>query len=112
MVQPRVAGGDVAADRPGRGGVGEHRSLARVGVLAERALGADGLLFLYGPFREAGRHTGAGNEAFDADPQARYPLWGIRDLDEIAALAGQYGFGAPERVAMPANNLRVVFRRC
>jgi hypothetical protein len=81
-------------------------------VLAERALGADGLLFLYGPFREAGRHTGAGNEAFDADPQARYPLWGIRDLDEIAALAGQYGFGAPERVAMPANNLRVVFRRC
>jgi cyclopropane fatty-acyl-phospholipid synthase-like methyltransferase len=78
---------------------------------AERVLGADGLLFLYGPFREGGRHTGAGNEAFDADLQARNPLWGIRDLDEIAALAGRHGFGAPERVAMPANNLSVVFRR-
>jgi hypothetical protein len=69
------------------------------------------LLFLYGPFREGGEHTGAGNAAFDADLQARDPAWGIRDLDEIAALASSHGFMGPDRIAMPANNLSVVFRR-
>ena len=78
---------------------------------AARVLPSGGLLFLYGPFREAGVHTGAGNAAFDAELRARDSLLGIRDLDEIAALAAQHGFNAPERIAMPANNLSVVFRR-
>jgi SAM-dependent methyltransferase len=78
---------------------------------AARALTPGGLLYLYGPFREGGAHTGAGNAAFDADLRARDPSWGIRDLDEIAALASRHGFLAPERIAMPANNLSVVFRR-
>ena len=78
---------------------------------AARVLTQSGLLFLYGPFREGGVHTGAGNAAFDADLRARDPSWGIRDLDDIAALASRHGFTAPERIAMPANNLSVVFRR-
>ena len=78
---------------------------------AARVLTSGGLLYLYGPFREAGVHTGAGNEAFDAALRARDPSWGIRDLDEIAALASRRGFMAPERIAMPANNLSVIFRR-
>jgi SAM-dependent methyltransferase len=78
---------------------------------AARVLSQGGLLFLYGPFREAGVHTGAGNATFDADLRARDPSWGIRDLDEIAALAGQHGLMGPERISMPANNLSVVFRR-
>ncbi len=78
---------------------------------AARVLTHGGLLYLYGPFREAGEHTGAGNAAFDAALQARDPAWGIRDLDEITALANQHGLMGPERIAMPANNLSVVFRR-
>jgi SAM-dependent methyltransferase len=78
---------------------------------AARILSAGGLLFLYGPFREGGAHTGAGNVAFDADLRAQNPSWGIRDLDDITALARRHGFVAPERIAMPANNLSVVFRR-
>jgi SAM-dependent methyltransferase len=78
---------------------------------AARVLTQDGLFYLYGPFREAGVHTSAGNAAFDADLRARDPSWGIRDLDAIAALAGRHGFVGPERIAMPANNLSVVFRR-
>jgi SAM-dependent methyltransferase len=78
---------------------------------AARVLTRGGLLFLYGPFREGGVHTAASNAAFDADLRARDPSWGIRDLDEITALAGQHGFKVPERIAMPANNLSVVFRR-
>jgi SAM-dependent methyltransferase len=78
---------------------------------AARVLPPGGVLFLYGPFREGGEHTSAGNVAFDADLRARDPSWGIRDLDEITAFASQHGFKAPERIAMPANNLSVVFRR-
>jgi SAM-dependent methyltransferase len=86
---------------------------ATLGLIAgaARVLTQGGLLYLYGPFREGGVHTGAGNAAFDADLRARDPSWGIRDLDEIAALAARHGFMAPERIAMPANNLSVVFRR-
>ena len=78
---------------------------------AARVLTANGLLFLYGPFREAGVHTGVGNAAFDADLRARDPSWGIRDLDDITALAVRQGFKEPERILMPVNNLSVVFRR-
>jgi SAM-dependent methyltransferase len=78
---------------------------------AARVLTPDGLLFLYGPFREGGRHTAPTNAAFDADLRARNPSWGIRDLDELTALAGRHGLAAPERFAMPSNNLSVVFRR-
>ena len=78
---------------------------------AERLLPAGGVLFLYGPFREHGRHTAPSNAAFDESLRARNREWGVRDLDEVAALATQHGLALEERVAMPANNLSVVFRR-
>jgi hypothetical protein len=78
---------------------------------AERLLPAGGVLFLYGPFRENGRHTAPSNAAFDESLRARNREWGVRDLDEVAALAIRRGFALEERVAMPANNLSVVFRR-
>jgi Protein of unknown function (DUF938) len=78
---------------------------------AERLLPKGGVLFLYGPFREHGQHTAPSNAAFDESLRARNREWGVRDLDEVAALASQHGFALEERVAMPANNLSVVFRR-
>jgi len=78
---------------------------------AKRLLPDGGLLFLYGPFREHGRHTAPSNAAFDESLRARNREWGVRDLDEVAALASRHGLALEERVAMPANNLSVVFRR-
>lgn len=66
-------------------------------------------LFLYGPFRRGGAHTAPSNAAFDESLRARDPAWGVRDLEAVAAAAE--GFGPPELVPMPANNLTVVFRR-
>jgi SAM-dependent methyltransferase len=76
---------------------------------AARVLRPGGVLFLYGPFRENGAHTGPGNAAFDADLQARDPEWGIRDLTEVAAIAATMGLRFGERIPMPANNLSVLF---
>lgn len=78
---------------------------------AGRLLPPGGLLYLYGPYRRGGRHTAPSNEAFDLDLRRRNPTWGVRDLETVSALAAQKGFGPPEIVEMPANNLSVVFRR-
>ncbi len=78
---------------------------------AARVLPVGGLLALYGPFIQADRVLAPGNAAFDADLRARDPAWGLRAVGDVAALAGSAGFGPPEVIGMPANNLVVLFRR-
>ena len=84
---------------------------ATLGLLggAKRKLRAGGTLVLYGPFFEDDVPTAASNLAFDAELRARDPVWGIRGVGEVAAAAA--GFADPLRIAMPANNLCLVFVR-
>ena len=77
---------------------------------AGRVLSEAGVLYLYGPYRIEGRHTAPSNQAFDESLRAQNPLWGVRDLAEVSALAGRHGLVLAETVAMPANNLSVIFR--
>lgn len=77
---------------------------------AARLLPPGGPLVLYGPYREAGRHTAESNEAFDRDLRARDPHWGVRDIEAVVELGARCGLRFEERVALPANNLIVVFR--
>lgn len=79
-------------------------------VGAARVLTPGGVLYLYGPFKEDGCHTAPSNAAFDRDLRARSPDWGVRDLGEVADLAHARGLELVERIAMPANNLSLVFR--
>lgn len=76
---------------------------------AARVLPSGAPLLLYGPFLRGGRHTAPSNADFDASLRARDPRWGVRDLDEVIALAVNFDVAAIE--AMPANNLTAVFRR-
>jgi Protein of unknown function (DUF938) len=78
---------------------------------AQRVLPAGGLLYLYGPYTIDGRHTAPSNEAFDRQLRSRDEAWGIRDLDEVAALAERHQLALAETVPMPANNFSVIFRR-
>ncbi|AFQ51235.1 DUF938 domain-containing protein [Burkholderia cepacia] len=78
---------------------------------ASRVLRPGGILFLYGPYRRAGRHTAPSNEAFDQQLRSRDPSWGVRDLEAVVALGLDRGLDCIEVVEMPANNLSVVFRR-
>jgi SAM-dependent methyltransferase len=78
---------------------------------AAKLLAPGQVLYLYGPFKEHGEHTAPSNASFDAGLRAQDPQWGVRDLDEVAALARRNGFDLVERVAMPANNLSVIFRK-
>ena len=78
---------------------------------AGKCLSADGMLFLYGPFKRAGRHTAESNEAFDASLRAANPEWGVRDVAAVESLAANAGLSLVELAEMPANNLTLVFRR-
>jgi hypothetical protein len=78
---------------------------------AARLLAASQVLYLYGPFRENGVHTAPSNFAFDASLRAQNPDWGVRDVGDVRALAAEHGFDFVERVAMPANNLSLIFHR-
>jgi SAM-dependent methyltransferase len=78
---------------------------------AARVLPRDGILFLYGPFKQGGTHTAPSNAEFDASLRAQDARWGVRDLEAVAEIASAVGFAAPVVEAMPANNLSVIFRR-
>lgn len=78
---------------------------------AQRRLQPGGVLFLYGPYRRGGEHTAPSNAAFDQQLQQRNPEWGVRDMEEVVALAEAAGFSCEEPVPMPANNFSLVFRK-
>jgi SAM-dependent methyltransferase len=78
---------------------------------AARVLPRDGILFLYGPFKQGGQHTAHSNAEFDAGLRAQDAQWGVRDLGAVAEIASAAGFAAPVVEEMPANNLSVIFRR-
>ncbi|MFH7242477.1 MAG: DUF938 domain-containing protein [Spirulina sp.] len=76
---------------------------------AGRLLPQGGILYLYGPYKQGGQHTAPSNAAFDQSLQAQNPAWGVRDLETVVAVAESVGLSFLETVAMPANNLSVVF---
>jgi len=78
---------------------------------AARQLRERGRLFVYGPFKRDGAHTAPSNEAFDATLRAENPDWGLRDVDDLAALGQDAGLPLADIMPMPANNLVLVFAR-
>ena len=68
-----------------------------------------GRLLIYGPFRSNNRFHSDGDARFDADLRRRNPHWGIRDLEQLEALASAAGLVAQKPVAMPANNWLLAF---
>ena len=78
---------------------------------AADVLDPGGVLFLYGPYKQDGRHTAPSNAAFDEDLRGRNALWGIRDMEAVFALGQTLGLVAQAPVSMPANNFCLVLRR-
>jgi SAM-dependent methyltransferase len=78
---------------------------------AGQLLPANGVLYLYGPYRRDGRDTAPSNADFDADLRRRNPQWGVRNLEDVQRHAAGAGLALQDVVPMPANNFSVVFRR-
>src|SRR5512140_2568815 len=78
---------------------------------AGRYLRSDGRLFLYGPFKRDGKHTAMSNAVFDTSLRQQNAEWGVRDMADVEKLAAGAGLALIETVAMPANNMILVFGR-
>lgn len=78
---------------------------------AGRLLPPGGILYLYGPFKQNGKHTASSNLAFDESLRAQNSNWGVRDLEDVVAAANTQHLTMLETCQMPANNLSVVFQR-
>jgi len=74
-----------------------------------RVLAAGGRFVLYGPFNRDGRFTAPSNADFDAMLRGRDPGMGLRDLAQLDALAHRAGLERVAELAMPANNLMLMF---
>lgn len=78
---------------------------------AARILPEGAPLILYGPYFEETVETAISNLAFDDNLRRRNPAWGIRNIEDVDKLAARNGFSRARRVAMPANNLTLVYRK-
>jgi len=77
---------------------------------ASMILPAGALLFMYGPYAR-GAQTEESNRAFDRSLRGRDSSWGLRELEAVINLAGEHGLEHVDTVAMPANNLSVIYRK-
>jgi len=77
---------------------------------AGKTLTAGGPLVLYGPFSRGGTHTAPSNATFNASLKRQNPEWGVRDLDDVAAVAEESGLTLDRVVDMPSNNFCVVLK--
>lgn len=68
-------------------------------------------LIFYGPYFERGVPPAPSNLNFNTSLRAQDERWGIRNIDDMDALASRHGFERTARHEMPANNLTLVYRR-
>ena len=78
---------------------------------AGRILSSGGILYLYGPYKRGGKHTAPSNASFDLSLRGSNSSWGVRNLEDVGEVAKAAGLVLQEIVAMPANNLSVIFQR-
>ncbi len=77
---------------------------------AGRILSSEGVLYLYGPYKQGGKHTAPSNAAFSEYLQEQNPEWGVRNLEDVVELAKTHNLILQKTEPMPANNLSVVFK--
>ncbi|WP_345961287.1 DUF938 domain-containing protein [Pseudanabaena sp. Chao 1811] len=78
---------------------------------ANRILPEGGILYLYGAYKQNGKHTSPSNAEFDASLRYQNPEWGVRNLEEVIAVAAEQNLTLQKVHPMPSNNLSVVFQK-
>lgn len=78
---------------------------------AAKLLDPGSSFFLYGPYFRGDAAIAQGNLDFDRSLKSRDLRWGIREVDDMDALADKNGFARIDLIEMPANNLSLIYRR-
>lgn len=78
---------------------------------AGNLLPSGGILYLYGPYKQGGKHTAPSNQLFDQSLCLQNQAWGVRNLEDVIEISQQQGLKFMKIVNMPVNNLSVVFKK-
>ncbi len=78
---------------------------------AGQLLGKGDLLYTYGPYRKNGLQTSESNQIFEVWLKGKSSEYGIRDVAVVAEEAMKHGLVLEQEIAMPANNLSLLFRK-
>jgi len=76
-----------------------------------KALTADAVLAVYGPFNYDGRFTSPSNAAFDGSLRRQNPEWGVRDTAELRTLAEKNNLRVSHTHELPSNNAILSFEQ-
>ena len=76
-----------------------------------RVLAPGGMLCIYGPFKRGGRFTTPSNAQFDASLKAQAPHMGLRNREDVDALAREQQLTPVADLPLPANNDLLAWRR-
>lgn len=83
----------------------------RLFELVGDALPINGKFIIYGPFNENGQYSSDSNRQFDSQLRQRDPNSGIRNKEDLIALAKQHQLILDNQYHMPANNQILVFKK-
>jgi cyclopropane fatty-acyl-phospholipid synthase-like methyltransferase len=84
-------------------------AVERMFELVGKLLPMNGKFCLYGPFNRNGDFTSESNARFDASLRSQDPSMGIRNFEDLEALAEKAGMQRSSLYAMPANNFMAVW---
>ncbi|MBT7672058.1 MAG: DUF938 domain-containing protein, partial [Proteobacteria bacterium] len=76
---------------------------------ARGALAEGGIIYLYGPYQYRDQPLALSNVRFDEWLKARDPESGIREFEQVSALAEKNRFELTADLPMPANNRSLCF---
>lgn len=80
-------------------------------TLVSAALSTEGRFIIYGPFNNGGHYTSAGNREFDIRLRQGNSDSGIRNKEDVVALAGLHHLTLFATYKMPANNQLLIFQK-
>ncbi len=78
---------------------------------AGELLPKQGVLYLYGAYKEKGKVMALSNQSFDQSLRLQNSEWGIRSLEDVTNIAQENRLERQAIVEMPANNLSVIFQK-
>jgi hypothetical protein len=78
---------------------------------AGEVLKRGGLLFTYGPYAFHGKISPGSNVRFNSLLQSQNPEWGLRDIDQLTALAASAIMRLLQVVPLPANNHCLIWKK-
>jgi len=89
----------------------EHRFVPEFFRHSAETLNLNGLLAMYGPFKEQDQYSSDGDLQLDLMLKSENNYFGLRNLEDLYDTAAAYGFMSASKIDLPANNKLVFWAR-